>query len=107
MCGSLLRYRRSGRAGMCLDCSAQQSDLILQFCNLVRLRVELCAQETDLETVEPVGVRTSQPQPRLRRRGVKEHREHAGFVIEHPILRVTTRQRSKNRLSQVCTGGGY
>eukprot|EP00964_Phaeocystis_antarctica_P117328 scaffold81152_cov80-Phaeocystis_antarctica.AAC.3 len=53
LCSSLLRYRRSGRAGICLHCSTQQSDLILQLCNLVRLRIELCAQEC-LETVEPV-----------------------------------------------------
>ena len=69
MCGSrLLRYRRGGRTAIYLHCRTQQSDLILQFCDLLRLRVELCALRVELialrvqlcaleclETVEPVG----------------------------------------------------
>eukprot|EP00964_Phaeocystis_antarctica_P124697 scaffold88341_cov69-Phaeocystis_antarctica.AAC.3 len=68
-CSRLLRYRRGGRTGIYLRCRTQQSDLILQFCDLLRLRVELCALRVELialrvelcaqeclETVEPVGI---------------------------------------------------
>lgn len=62
MCGSrVLRYRRGGRTAIDLHCRTQQSDLILQFCDLLRLRVELCALRVQLcaqeclETVDPVG----------------------------------------------------
>eukprot|EP00964_Phaeocystis_antarctica_P034228 scaffold19443_cov66-Phaeocystis_antarctica.AAC.2 len=72
----LLRYRRGGRTGIYLHCRTQQSHLILQFCDLLRLRVELCALRVELcalrvelcalrvelcaqeclETAEPVGI---------------------------------------------------
>ena len=46
----MLHYQRRKRAVICLHCSTQQSDLVLQSCDVLRLRVQKC-----LETVEPVS----------------------------------------------------